>query len=179
MSKDRQNHPISYVIGTCIYGKILVAKSRSGICSILLGDSKEILVEELKNSFPKRDLTESKNMNSELKATNQFVENPASKFSLPLDIQGTEFQEKVWKTIQAIPRGSTSSYTDIAKGIGSPNSIRAVANACGSNILAVAIPCHRVVKKDGGIAGYRWGIRRKRQLLRQESKNDSWKKQQK
>ena len=98
-----------------------------------------------------------------------FVEAPALGLDLPLDVRGTAFQQRVWQSLRKIPAGSTASYTDVAKRIGSPNSVRAVAQACGANALAVAIPCHRVVRNDGALSGYRWGVERKRALLEKEA----------
>jgi len=100
-----------------------------------------------------------------------FIEAPAIGLNLPLDVQGTAFQERVWLALREIPPGTTVSYTEIAERIGSPKAVRAVAQACGANHLAVAIPCHRVVRRNGDLAGYRWGVDRKRELLRRETKN--------
>lgn len=161
---------IRFAIGQCSLGAILVARSERGICAILLGDDPEVLLHDVQDRFPNADFIGGDADFEKLVAhVVGFVEAPALGLDLPLDIRGTAFQQRVWKALQAIPPGSTASYADIANRIGSPKSVRAVAGACAANALAVAIPCHRVVRSDGGLSGYRWGVERKRALLARES----------
>jgi AraC family transcriptional regulator of adaptative response/methylated-DNA-[protein]-cysteine methyltransferase len=146
-----------------------VATSKRGVCAILLGDDPDALARALQDRFPRADLIGGDRQFEQLVAkVVGFVEAPALGLDLPLDVRGTAFQQRVWLALRKIPVGSTASYADIAKQIGSPNSVRAVAQACAANALAVAIPCHRVVKSDGALSGYRWGVERKRELLKRE-----------
>jgi AraC family transcriptional regulator of adaptative response/methylated-DNA-[protein]-cysteine methyltransferase len=161
---------IRFAVGECSLGSILVAQSDRGICAILLGDDPDSLVREVQDQFPKANLIGGDAGFERLVAkVVGFVEAPALGLDLPLDVRGTAFQQRVWQALRNIPAGSTASYTDVAKLIGSPNSVRAVAQACGANTLAVAIPCHRVVRNDGALSGYRWGVERKRALLEKEA----------
>lgn len=161
---------ITFAVGECSLGSILVARSERGICAILLGDNPEALTRELQDRFPQARLIGGDAAFEQLVArVVGFVEAPGVGLDLPLDIRGTAFQQRVWQALKKIPAGSTASYTDIARLIGSPKSVRAVAQACGANALAVAIPCHRVVRRDGALSGYRWGIDRKRALLERET----------
>lgn len=161
---------ITFAVGECSLGSILVARSERGICAILLGDNPEALTRELQDRFPQARLIGGDAVFEQLVArVVGFVEAPGVGLDLPLDIRGTAFQQRVWQALKKIPAGSTASYTDIARLIGSPKSVRAVAQACGANALAVAIPCHRVVRRDGALSGYRWGIERKRALLERET----------
>lgn len=161
---------ITFAVGECSLGSILVARSERGICAILLGDNPEALTRELQDRFPQARLIGGDAAFEQLVArVVGFVEAPGVGLDLPLDIRGTAFQQRVWQALKKIPAGSTASYTDIARLIGSPKSVRAVAQACGANALAVAIPCHRVVRRDGALSGYRWGIERKRALLERET----------
>ena len=161
---------IRFAVGECSLGSILVAQSGRGICAIFLGDDPNSLVRELQDQFPKANLIGGDAGFERLVAkVVGFVEAPALGIDLPLDVRGTAFQQRVWQALRNIPAGSTASYTDVAKLIGSPNSVRAVAQACGANALAVAIPCHRVVRSDGALSGYRWGVERKRALLAKEA----------
>jgi AraC family transcriptional regulator of adaptative response/methylated-DNA-[protein]-cysteine methyltransferase len=149
----------------------LVAASRKGVCAILLGGDPSRLVRDLQDQFPNANLIGNKKRYSELVAkVVGLVEQPRLGLDLPLDIRGTAFQQRVWKALQEIPVGETASYTAIAKKIGRPKSVRAVAQACAANSLAVAIPCHRVVRADGSLSGYRWGVERKRTLLDREAR---------
>ncbi|MFO6299572.1 bifunctional DNA-binding transcriptional regulator/O6-methylguanine-DNA methyltransferase Ada [Rahnella selenatireducens] len=160
-----------FAIGHSSLGEILVAESQRGICAILLGDDPEKLIVELQNSFPLAELVGGDpDFEQRIAVIVGFVEQPQIGLDLPLDIRGTAFQQRVWQALCAIPAGTTASYADIARKIGSPKSVRAVAGACAANLLAVAIPCHRVVKTDGNISGYRWGVERKRSLLAREEK---------
>jgi len=162
---------IRFAVGTCSLGSILVAASERGVCAILLGDDPEALLHDLQNRFPRANLIDGDAGFEQLVAgVVGFVEAPGIGLDLPLDLSGTAFQQRVWKALQEIPPGETASYAEIARRIGAPKAIRGVANACAANALAVAIPCHRVVRSDGGLSGYRWGIERKRALLEREAK---------
>ncbi|HET6633270.1 MAG TPA: bifunctional DNA-binding transcriptional regulator/O6-methylguanine-DNA methyltransferase Ada [Rhodanobacteraceae bacterium] len=164
---------IRFAIGQCTLGAILVAQSERGICAITLGDAPEPLLRDLQDRFPKATLIGGDDGFERLVAqVVGFVENPSIGLDLPLDVRGTAFQERVWRALQAIPPGTTASYAEIAERIGAPRAVRAVARACGANRLAVAIPCHRVVRRDGAPGGYRWGIERKRALLARETKQN-------
>jgi AraC family transcriptional regulator of adaptative response/methylated-DNA-[protein]-cysteine methyltransferase len=164
------NTEIHFAIGECSLGAILVAISTRGVCAIALGDEPDTLVQELQNRLPHAELMGNESEFEQLMAkVASFIEAPAVGLGLPLDVQGTAFQQGVWQALCEIPAGSKVSYTDIAQRIGSPKSVRAVAGACAANMLAVAIPCHRVVRNDGALSGYRWGIERKRALLERES----------
>ncbi len=161
---------LRFAIGQCSLGAILVASSVRGVSAILLGNDADELVRDLQDQFPRARLIGGDDEYERLVAlVVGFVEAPRVGLDLPLDIRGTAFQQRVWQALRAIPAGTTVSYTDIAAAIGAPSSVRAVAQACASNALAVAIPCHRVVRSDGNLAGYRWGIDRKRQLLSSEA----------
>jgi len=163
------NNEILFAVGQCSLGAILVAQSARGVCAILLGDDPDKLVRELQNQFPKASLVGADHSFEQLVAqVVGFIEAPALGLDLPLDLRGTAFQERVWQALRDIPLGSTVSYGQIAERIGAPKAFRAVAQACGANCLAVAIPCHRVVRSDGDLSGYRWGVERKRQLLARE-----------
>ncbi|MEB0039481.1 bifunctional DNA-binding transcriptional regulator/O6-methylguanine-DNA methyltransferase Ada [Pseudomonas sp. MH10] len=163
------NVDIKFALGESSLGSILVARSARGICAILLGDDPNSLVESFQDQFPNANLIGGDAEFEGLVSTVVgFVESPAVGLALPLDIRGTVFQERVWQALRDIPAGSTATYTDIAVRIGMPSAVRAVANACGANSLAVAIPCHRVVRSDGTLSGYRWGVERKRKLLERE-----------
>ena len=160
---------IRFALGECSLGSILVASSDKGICAILLGEDPDMLLRDLQDRFPHAKLIGGDADFEELIAkVVGFVEAPALGLDLPLDVRGTAFQQRVWQALREIPVGSTASYLDIARRIGAPKSVRAVARACGANALAVAIPCHRVVRSDGGLSGYRWGVERKRALLTRE-----------
>ncbi|MDQ0127199.1 AraC family transcriptional regulator of adaptative response/methylated-DNA-[protein]-cysteine methyltransferase [Pseudomonas lini] len=164
-----QNNDIRFAVGQCSLGAILVAQSARGVCAILLGDDPHQLVCDLQDKFRRANLIGADHVFEQLIAkVVGFIEAPAIGLDLPLDVRGTAFQERVWQALREIPAGSTASYTDIAQRIGSPKAVRAVAQACGANSLAVAIPCHRVVRSDGNLSGYRWGVERKRQLLERE-----------
>ena len=164
-----RNTEIRFAIGECSLGSILVATSERGVCAILLGDDPDALARQLQDQFPRAKVVGGDKKFERLVAeVVGFIEAPALGLSLPLDVRGTAFQQRVWQALRKIPAGSTASYADIAKQIGSPNSVRAVARACAANTLAVAIPCHRVVRTDGALSGYRWGVKRKRALLQRE-----------
>lgn len=161
---------IRYATGHGSLGCVLVAASPAGICAISLGETPEALIQALHARFPRARLSGDDPAFAALLArVIERVEDPASAAALPLDIRGTAFQQRVWQALQAIPPGSTLSYTELARRIGAPAAVRAVASACAANPLAVVIPCHRVVRNDGALAGYRWGIERKRALLDREA----------
>ena len=168
--KGGANTAIRFAVGECFLGSILVAQSPLGVCAILLGDDPNRLVEDLQDQFHTATLIGGDREFEHLIAhVVGFIEAPGVGLNLPLDLQGTAFQQRVWQALSLIPPGSTASYADIARQIGAPNALRAVAQACGANTLAVAIPCHRVVRSDGGLSGYRWGAERKRKLLDREA----------
>ena len=160
---------IRFAIGECSLGAILVAMTERGLCAILLGDDPELLARDLQDRFPNADLIggdgEFEKLVSQVIG---FVDAPGHGLDLPLDIRGTAFQQRVWQALRDIPVGSRATYSEIAQRIGLPKAVRAVARACAANTLAVAIPCHRVVRTDGGLSGYRWGVERKRALLDKE-----------
>jgi len=161
---------LTFAVGQCSLGAILVASSVKGVAAILLGDDPEVLVRDLQDRFPSAQLIGADAAYEQLVAqVVGLVEAPARGLALPLDVRGTAFQQRVWLALRAIPPGQTATYSSIAKKIGSPQSVRAVAGACAANPIAVAIPCHRVVRHDGGLSGYRWGVERKRELLARES----------
>jgi len=163
------NTEIRFAVGECSLGSILVARSDRGVCAIMLGDDPDELARELQERFPQADLIGGDAAFEQLVAkVVGFVEAPRLGLDLPLDVRGTAFRQRVWQALREIPAGETASYADIARRIGSPKAVRAVAQACGANPLAVAIPCHRVVRNDGKLSGYRWGVARKRALLQRE-----------
>lgn len=160
---------IRFALGQCGLGAILVASSDNGVCAISLGDDPAVLLAELQDGFPKAQLIGDDPAYQQLVAqVVGFVEAPQTGLDLPLDIRGTAFQQRVWLALRDIPPGQTVSYAELAQRIGNPSATRAVAGACAANTLAVAIPCHRVVRSDGALSGYRWGVARKRDLLRRE-----------
>lgn len=160
---------IRFAVGECSLGSILVAASKKGVCAISLGDDPDKLVKDLQDSFPNAGLIGGDQEFERLVArVVGFVEGPGIGLDLPLDVRGTAFQRRVWEALRQIPAGSTASYSELAKRIGLPKAIRAVAGACAANNIAVAIPCHRVVRANGDLSGYRWGVARKRALLKLE-----------
>ena len=164
------NTDIRFAIGECSLGPILVAASERGVCAILMGDDPDALALDLQDRFPRaRLIGGDKSFERTVATVVGFVEAPAKGLNLPLDVRGTAFQQRVWQALQKIPAGATATYTEIAQRIGAPESVRAVAGACAANAIAVAIPCHRVVRSDGGLAGYRWGVERKQALLTRET----------
>jgi len=165
------NAAIRFAVGECSLGSILVARSQRGVVAIRLGDDPDSLARELQDQFPHAEFIGGDPEFEALVATVVgFIEAPSLGLDLPLDVRGTAFQQRVWQALRDIPVGKTASYSDVARSIGAPKSARAVAKACAANGLAVAIPCHRVVRSDGQLSGYRWGVRRKKLLLEQESK---------
>ncbi len=161
---------IHFALGMCSLGHVLVAATEQGICAILLGDDPQQLVRDLEARFASATLVGGdRKFDRWVARVVGFVDAPRLGLDLPLDIRGTAFQTRVWQALERIRPGETITYTDLAKKIGAPKSVRAVAAACAANPIAVAIPCHRVVRTDGGLAGYRWGIERKQVLLAQEA----------
>ncbi len=160
---------IRYALAECPLGKLLVGATDQGVCAVALGDADKKLVEELRGRFPQAEL---KRMDRELEyavaAVVGSLNEHGAAIALPLDVRATAFQHRVWRELQAIPRGERRSYSEIAAAIGSPRSVRAVAAACAANPVALVVPCHRVVGKNGHLTGYRWGVERKRALLEQE-----------
>ena len=160
---------ITFGIGACSLGVILVAATERGVCAILLGDDAGELELDLLRRFPEAELQRGdRAFDRQLAEVVALVEQPERGLSLPLDVRGTAFQERVWQALQAIPAGATRSYRELAQAIGAPRALRAVAAACAANALAVAVPCHRVLRSDGDVSGYRWGVERKRALLERE-----------
>ena len=160
---------IRFAVGECSLGSILVAATDKGVCAILLGDDPDGLVRDLQDRFPRAELvTGDTTFNRLVSMVVGFVEQPERGLGLPLHVRGTAFQQRVWEALREIPPGQTVSYGELARQVGHPRAVRAVAQACASNVLAVAIPCHRVVRLDGSPLGYRWGVARKRELLERE-----------
>jgi AraC family transcriptional regulator of adaptative response/methylated-DNA-[protein]-cysteine methyltransferase len=165
-----QDEEIRFAVGQCSLGAILVASSKIGVVSILIDDEPETLLRTLQDRFPNAHLVGAdKNYERLVARVVGLIESPGANVELPLDVRGTVFQRKVWRALCKIPPGKTASYAEIARRIGTPKAVRAVAGACGANCLAVAIPCHRVIRNDGCMSGYRWGVERKRILLEREA----------
>lgn len=164
------NEDIKFAVGQSCLGAILVASSTKGVVSILLGDDPNALVRDLQDRFPKaRLIGMDRDYEALIAQVCGFVENPNVGLDLPLDVRGTAFQRRVWQVLQEIPVGEGMSYSEVARRIGSPKATRAVAGACAANNIAVAIPCHRVVRNDGALSGYAWGVDRKRDLCDREA----------
>ncbi len=159
---------IHFATGESSLGCVLVAATARGICAILLGDTPDELDADVRQRFPHANLKADAGFAELVARVIAYVDAPGNGVGLPLDIRGTAFQRQVWEVLQSIPAGQTRSYTEVATAMGNPRAVRAVATACAANRLAVAVPCHRVVASDGGLAGYRWGIRRKQALLERE-----------
>jgi AraC family transcriptional regulator of adaptative response/methylated-DNA-[protein]-cysteine methyltransferase len=167
--KGGASETIRYAIAPSSLGQLLVAATDRGICAIQFGDAADPLRAGLGKRFPRGTITAGDAAFAAMvAATVAHAEQPGDRFPLPLDIRGTAFQQRVWQALQAIPRGQTASYREIATAIGQPEAVRAVAGACAANPLALAVPCHRVVRADGDLSGYRWGQARKAELLKRE-----------
>jgi AraC family transcriptional regulator, regulatory protein of adaptative response / methylated-DNA-[protein]-cysteine methyltransferase len=161
---------IHFAVGQCSLGAILVASSKVGVVSILLGEEPGALVRSLQDRFPKAAIVGADQGYEQLIAkVVGSVESPRTNLELPLDVRGTAFQQRVWQALREIPLGETATYSEVARRIGSPKAVRAVAGACAANNIALAIPCHRVIRNDGALSGYRWGVERKRTLLKRET----------
>ena len=166
----RVEGPIRFAIGQTTLGKVLVGRSRLGICAIFLGEEAQVLRDQLASEFPAIELqADPASLDGELDQVLAFIDRGGSEGVIHLDIGGTAFEQKVWRALCDIPAGKTRSYGDVARVLGTPEAVRAVAGACASNVLALAIPCHRVVRSDGSISGYRWGVERKRAVLADEA----------
>ncbi|CAM5788683.1 methylated-DNA--[protein]-cysteine S-methyltransferase [Ottowia pentelensis] len=158
--------PIRFTVGQAVLSQVLVARSRRGICAIFLGEDTRALCDQLTAAFPRVELQpDQAGLQHELEQVIGFIDKDRSEGAIHLDIGGTAFQQKVWQVLCGIPTGQTRSYGDVARDLGVPQAVRAVAGACAANVLAIAIPCHRVVRGDGSVSGYRWGVARKRALL--------------
>lgn len=169
-SKQEPGTAIGFAIGRSSLGQVLVAEGARGIVAILIGDDDAALVADLESRFRGASLQRAdRALSTRLAAAIALVETPSGTVALTLDARGTAFQQRVWSALREIPCGATRSYADVARDIGAPHAVRAVASACAANPVAVAIPCHRVRRSDGGLAGYRWGIERKRALLAREA----------
>ncbi|MBJ9237796.1 bifunctional DNA-binding transcriptional regulator/O6-methylguanine-DNA methyltransferase Ada [Citrobacter braakii] len=168
--KGGDNVSVRYTLADCSLGRCLVAESERGICAILLGDDDATLVADLHELFPAaQDVPADTDFQQRVREVIAAINARDAPLSLPLDIRGTAFQQQVWQALRAIPCGETMSYQQLASAIGKPKAVRAVASACGANKLAIVIPCHRVIRGDGALSGYRWGIARKAQLLQRET----------
>jgi AraC family transcriptional regulator of adaptative response/methylated-DNA-[protein]-cysteine methyltransferase len=168
-SATRERATVRYALRPCSLGYALVAVSEDGVCAILLGDARAPLVEELYKRFPLARLAQSEARDDRLvDAALALVDAPGEPVAFPISAQGTDFQKRVWRALRAIAPGRTANYAEIARAIGAPKAVRAVAGACAANPIAVAIPCHRVLRKDGALSGYRWGAARKKALLARE-----------
>jgi AraC family transcriptional regulator of adaptative response/methylated-DNA-[protein]-cysteine methyltransferase len=164
------NAAIHFAVGECSLGSILVARTELGICAIFLGDDPDALARELQDRFPRSTpIGGDPELERLVARVVGLVEAPGLVVDLPLDLRGTAFQQRVWQALREIPAGRTATYAEIAGRIGAPGAARAVGAACAANPVAVAIPCHRVVRNDGGLSGYRWGVERKRALLQREA----------
>ena len=172
--RDRTHSPIPigairFAIGRCTLGALLVARSERGVCAILFGDDADALIVDLRRRFPHAGDGRRESWADEtLARVAALIESPRVELGLPLDLRGTDFMLEVWHALRDIPAGSTESYGQVARRIGAPASARAVARACAANPVAVAVPCHRVVRADGTLSGYRWGVERKQALLDRE-----------
>lgn len=168
---------IRYRVVRSSLGKVLVAATARGVCAVKLGDNAETLEGELADEYPRATLVRARGSDEEfgawVEAIVRFVDRNGDSPSVPVDVTGTAFQWRVWRALQAIPRGETRSYTEVAAAIGKPAAVRAVASACANNRVALVIPCHRVVRSDGSLSGYRWGPERKRKLLEREQATDT------
>ncbi|HVY33437.1 MAG TPA: bifunctional DNA-binding transcriptional regulator/O6-methylguanine-DNA methyltransferase Ada [Caulobacteraceae bacterium] len=169
--KQGRGQTIRYGVGACWLGHVLAAATERGVCAISLGDDPDVLIAQLKDRFGEADIAQGgQDFQGTLDQVIALVEAPAKLHQLPLDIQGAAFQERVWQALTRIPPGRTASYAQVARSIGAPTAARAVARACATNAVAVAIPCHRVVRSDGAFSGYRWGSDRKKAILEREKK---------
>jgi len=171
--KGGEGLPIRTAHAQCSLGVVLVAATATGICAILLGDDAQALLQDLRMRFPHAQLLGTEPAFEQLVSRAiEAIEHPGTALELPLDIRGTAFQQRVWAALRGIPPGTTATYTEIAERLGTPKAVRAVAAACAANPIAVAVPCHRVVRRDGDLAGYRWGLERKRELLEREKPDE-------
>ena len=164
------NETLRFAVGSCSLGRVLVASSEQGVAAILIGDEPQALLHDLQDRFPRARLVDGDaDYAQRVAQVIGFVEAPGLGLDLPLDVRGTAFQQRVWQALRQIPSGRTTTYREVADMIGAPTATRAVAGACAANPIAVAVPCHRVVRSDGSLSGYRWGVERKRALLEREA----------
>jgi len=161
---------IGYTVANSSLGKVLVAATTRGVSAVYLGEKPESLVDALRKEYPRAEIQRTQGTNEQwLHEILHRIEGDAPSLDLPLDVQATAFQRRVWQELQKIPRGTTRTYTQVARALGKPRSVRAVARACATNPVSIVVPCHRVIRTDGTLAGYRWGLQRKEKLLERES----------
>ena len=161
---------IGYTVANSSLGKVLVAATERGVSAVYLGEKSESLVDALRKEYPRAEIRRTQETNEQwLREILHRIEGDAPSLDLPLDVQATAFQRRVWQELQKIPRGTTRTYTQVARALGKPRSVRAVARACATNPVSIVVPCHRVIRTDGSLAGYRWGLQRKEKLLERES----------
>jgi len=166
---SRVEGPVRFAVGQVTLGMLLIGRSQRGICAVLLGDDAQTLRDELAETFPNAELLlDQASLQRELDQVIAFIDKDTTAGAINLDIGGTAFEQRVWRTLCGIPAGQTRSYSEVARDLGTPKAARAVAGACAANVLAIAIPCHRVVRGDGSVSGYRWGAERKLALLAKE-----------
>jgi AraC family transcriptional regulator of adaptative response/methylated-DNA-[protein]-cysteine methyltransferase len=163
-----QDEAVGFAFGTSSLGQVLVAATRKGICAILLGSNRQRLIADLRQSFPQAQASGNDELARHIVHVVAMIETPAKAPNLPLDLNGSDFEIKVWQALRAIPAGETMSYSELAERIGMKGAAKDVGEACAANRIAIAIPCHRILRKDGSISGYRWGVHRKRALLERE-----------
>lgn len=163
--------PVRYLMTDCTLGRLLVAANSAGVCLAFVVDDPDAAITELQSHFPDAMTSDDEQLTQWAEAFARHVDDPTTGLAVPLDIQGTDFRKRVWAELQRIPPGTTITYTELAERCGCPESVRAVASACAANLIAVAIPCHRVIRSDGSLSGYRWGIERKRMLIERESRS--------
>lgn len=169
MEPKSRGERVTYAIAGCALGRVLVATTEHGVCAIELGDDDQAVLDALARHVPDAEhIRDDDALRATVNAVVTLVDEPAQPFGLPLDVRGTAFQRRVWTALRAVRPGEAVTYATLARAVGSPNAAQAVGAACAANRLAVAIPCHRVVREDGGLAGYRWGLERKRALLARE-----------
>ena len=160
---------IRYTVANTSLGKVLVGATERGVSAVYLGESGKTLVEELRKEYAQAEIVRAAASNNWLSEILRRVEGDAPSVELPLDVQATAFQRRVWQELQKIPRGATRTYTQVARALGKPRAVRAVARACATNPVSIVVPCHRVIRSDGNLAGYRWGLQRKQKLLEREA----------
>jgi AraC family transcriptional regulator of adaptative response/methylated-DNA-[protein]-cysteine methyltransferase len=163
-----QDEAVGFAFGASSLGQVLVAATRKGICAILLGSNRERLIADLRQSFPQAQSSGNDELARHIVHVVAMIETPAEAVDLPLDLNGSDFEIKVWQALRAIPAGKTMSYSELAEHIGMKGAAKDVGEACAANRIAIAVPCHRILRKDGSISGYRWGVHRKRALLERE-----------
>jgi len=169
--KGGEGMKIGFTLGSTTLGKVLVASTDRGVSAVYLGENEKNLINELRDEYPKAELFRASDQHEEwLQEVLHRVEGSAPSFDLPLDVQATAFQRRVWNELQKIPLGATRTYTQVAHALGRPRSVRAVARACATNPVSIIVPCHRVIRTDGSLAGYRWGLERKQKLLEREAR---------